>query len=152
MVTCDFSTRLGVARVSTDGRKIAGLSFVSKAGKKGAVPAVAKKCARELAEFLAGKRRRFSVPIEAAGTPFQKKVWSAISEIPYGETTTYAAIARKIGKPRAVRAVGSAIGANPHCVMVPCHRVIGSDGSLAGFAYGLPMKRSLLKIEGALAG
>lgn len=150
MVNCDVSTALGAARIATDGKKILGITFIAKAARSASAPAVARKCATELAEFLKGKRRRFSVPLEAAGTPFQKKVWSALSRIPYGKTVSYADIARKVGKPRAVRAVGSAIGANPHCILVPCHRVIGSDGSLGGYAYGLPMKRSLLKLEGAL--
>ncbi|MBP8257362.1 MAG: methylated-DNA--[protein]-cysteine S-methyltransferase, partial [Opitutaceae bacterium] len=86
-------------------------------------------------------------PCTAAGTPFQTKVWEALSAIPYGSTRTYAQIARQIGRPRAVRAVGAAIGRNPLSILVPCHRVIGSNGKLTGFAGGLPRKEVLLELE-----
>ncbi|HXT13741.1 MAG TPA: methylated-DNA--[protein]-cysteine S-methyltransferase [Candidatus Angelobacter sp.] len=104
---------------------------------------------RELAEYLSGKRRAFSVKLDAAGTPFQNKVWHALEKIPFGETRSYSQIAKEIGKPAAVRAVGAAIGRNPLCVMVPCHRVIGASGALTGFAGGLDMKVRLLTLEGA---
>jgi methylated-DNA-[protein]-cysteine S-methyltransferase len=102
---------------------------------------------RELAEYLAGKRKTFSVKFDPAGTPFQSKVWEALEKIPFGETCSYAAIAKKIGNVKAVRAVGAAIGRNPISVMVPCHRVIGSSGDLTGFAGGLDTKKFLLALE-----
>jgi len=106
--------------------------------------------ARELSEYLKGVRREFTVPLDLRGTPFQLAVWNALTEIPYGETTTYSNIAERIRKPSAVRAVGGAIGANPALVFVPCHRVIGKDGSLTGFTGGIEMKKRLLGLEGSL--
>ena len=103
----------------------------------------------QLLDYLAGTRRTFDVPCNARGTAFQKRVWDALVEIPYGTTTSYSAIARAIGAPDAVRAVGAANGRNPLPIVVPCHRVIGADGSLTGFGGGLPLKRRLLALEGA---
>ncbi|HZF24676.1 MAG TPA: methylated-DNA--[protein]-cysteine S-methyltransferase [Steroidobacteraceae bacterium] len=104
---------------------------------------------RQLREYFAGRRRAFDLGLMMPGTPFQCAVWSALRAIPYGETISYAELARRLGRPRAVRAVGSANGANPLPIVVPCHRVIGSDGSLTGFGGGLELKRSLLALEGA---
>ena len=103
---------------------------------------------KELRRYAAGKRVKFSLPLDlAAGTPFQQKVWRALLTIPYGETRPYAWVARRIGKPRATRAVGAACGANPIGVIVPCHRVIASDGSLGGYTGGLTVKKRLLNLE-----
>lgn len=101
----------------------------------------------QLDEYFAGKRRQFSLPFDFAGTGFQKDVWRALSTIPFGETRTYAEIAAQIGRPRAVRAVGAANGKNPLSIVVPCHRVIGSNGKLTGFAGGLEVKAWLLRFE-----
>lgn len=103
----------------------------------------------QLAAYLDGKRKTFDLALAPLGTEFQRAVWSALVAIPYGTTTTYAAIASAIGKPRAVRAVGAANGRNPLSIVVPCHRVIGKDGTLTGYAGGLPSKRRLLELEGA---
>jgi methylated-DNA-[protein]-cysteine S-methyltransferase len=105
---------------------------------------------RELAEYLDGKRQVFSVKLDPVGTPFQSKVWDALEKIPFGETRSYGQIARQIGKAKAVRAVGAAIGRNPVSVMVPCHRVIGANGKLTGFAGGLEIKEHLLALEGGI--
>lgn len=105
----------------------------------------------QLDEYFAGTRRVFDVPQRAAGTAFQREVWQALAAIPYGSTTTYSAVAHAMGRPRAVRAVARAIGANPLSVLVPCHRVIGSNGTLTGYAGGLPAKRWLLRHESANA-
>lgn len=105
--------------------------------------------ARQLDEYFANKRQRFELRLAAKGTPFQRDVWQALVEIPYGTTTFYAELARTIGRPSAIRAVGTANGANPIAVIVPCHRVIGSNGSLTGFAGGLERKQLLLQLEGA---
>ena len=102
---------------------------------------------QQLREYFAGDRRAFDVEIAMAGTPFQLQVWSALRAIPYGETRSYAEIAAGIGRPNAVRAVGAANGANPIPIVVPCHRVIGSNGSLTGFGGGLGVKRRLLELE-----
>jgi methylated-DNA-[protein]-cysteine S-methyltransferase len=104
----------------------------------------------ELAEYFAGSRRAFSVPIDLRGTEFQCRVWRALVRVAYGTTTSYGAIARTIGEPGKSRPVGAANGANPVAIIVPCHRIIGADGSLTGYGGGLPMKLWLLKHEGAL--
>lgn len=98
--------------------------------------------------YFAGELQRFTLPLAAVGTPFQRAVWQALCDIPYGETRSYRDIALAIGKPTAMRAVGAANGRNPLSIIVPCHRVIGKDGSLTGYAGGLPIKQALLKLEG----
>ena len=105
---------------------------------------------RQLQEYFDGRRRRFTLPVAPGGTPFQQRVWQELQEIPWGTTTTYGEIARRIGQPTAVRAVGSANGRNPVAIVIPCHRVIGSDGNLTGYAGGIATKRRLLQLEGAL--
>lgn len=102
---------------------------------------------RQLREYFAGKRTVFTVSLDMAGTGFQKKVWDALLAIPFGQTRTYADIARQIGNPKACRAMGAANGRNPVSIIVPCHRAIGSDGQLHGFAGGLDAKRYLLALE-----
>ncbi|MBI1814768.1 MAG: methylated-DNA--[protein]-cysteine S-methyltransferase [Deltaproteobacteria bacterium] len=104
----------------------------------------------ELAEYFAGSRREFSLPLDLRGTEFQCRVWHALVRVAYGTTTSYGAIARAIGEPGKSRPVGAANGANPAAIIVPCHRIIGADGSLTGYGGGLPMKLWLLKHEGAL--
>jgi O-6-methylguanine DNA methyltransferase len=115
-------------------------------------PEEIKPYARELNEYFAGKRRDFSFSLDLRGTPFQLQCWRALLTIPYGETRTYADIARAIKKPQAFRAVGMANNRNPIAVVVPCHRVIASDGTLCGYGGGLDTKRQLLELEGALTG
>jgi len=105
------------------------------------------KAIRQLQEYFAGRRREFDLRLAPLGTPFQQTVWRAVAAIPYGTTVSYAEIARRIGKPKAVRAVGGANGRNPIPIVVPCHRVIGSDGSLTGFGGGLEIKQKLLDLE-----
>ena len=106
----------------------------------------------ELEEYFSGKRREFAFPLDLRGTDFQRACWHALLEIPYGETRTYADIARAVGKPTAFRAVGMANNRNPVAIVVPCHRVIASDGTLCGYGGGLDVKRKLLELEGALSG
>ncbi|MEZ5963776.1 MAG: methylated-DNA--[protein]-cysteine S-methyltransferase [Planctomycetota bacterium] len=104
--------------------------------------------AAQLAEYFAGHRRTFDLALAPEGTPFQLAVWEALRRIPYGTTTSYAELACAVGRPKAVRAVGAANGHNPIPIVVPCHRVIGADGSLTGFGGGLAAKRALLELEG----
>ena len=104
---------------------------------------------RQLDEYFAGTRRRFDFPYRLHGTPFQEKVWAALRDIPYGETRSYKDIAEAIGHPKAFRAVGMANHANPICIVVPCHRVIGAGGALVGYGGGLDMKTALLALEKA---
>ena len=108
--------------------------------------------ARELDEYFAGKRDTFDIALAAQGTPFQRGIWREIARIPHGETITYAELAARAGSPGSSRAAGAATGRNPISIIVPCHRVVGSDGSLTGYAGGLPRKTRLLEIEGVLQG
>jgi methylated-DNA-[protein]-cysteine S-methyltransferase len=101
----------------------------------------------QILEYLAGKRRKFDLPLDLRGTDFQLRVWNALLEIPFGETRSYAELARSIDEPRAVRAVGTANGANPCSLVVPCHRVVASGGKLGGYGGGLPLKQRLLALE-----
>jgi O-6-methylguanine DNA methyltransferase len=115
-------------------------------------PGVMRPYVSELEEYFAGKRRKFTFPLDLRGTDFQVACWRALLAIPYGETRSYADIARAVGKPNAFRAVGMANNRNPVAIVVPCHRVIASDGSLCGYGGGLDVKRKLLELEGALSG
>ncbi len=102
---------------------------------------------KQLSEFFAGKRRDFDLPLAPQGTDFQKRVWAELVRIPYGKTISYAELARRVGRDGAARAVGRANATNPIAIVVPCHRVIGANGSLTGYAYGTEMKRGLLDFE-----
>lgn len=110
------------------------------------------KLSQELAEYFTGRRREFSIPLELRGTEFQRAVWREIAAIPYGETRTYGSIANGAGRPRAVRAAGTATGNNPVPIVIPCHRVIAAQGRLGGFSGGLDAKRRLLALERASTG
>jgi methylated-DNA-[protein]-cysteine S-methyltransferase len=101
----------------------------------------------QLDAYFAGRLRRFDLPLAPQGTPFQREVWSALTAIPYGDTVSYRELARRVGRPLASRAVGAANGRNPIPIVIPCHRVIGADGSLTGFGGGLEIKRQLLALE-----
>lgn len=103
---------------------------------------------RQLDEYFSGNRNIFNIPIGLGGTAFQQKVWMAVNEIPFGQTTTYMKISQKLGNAAAIRAVGAAIGANPILIVLPCHRIIGTNGQLTGYAGGLDRKRFLLDLEG----
>lgn len=101
----------------------------------------------QLAAYFRGELQRFDVPVAVHGTPFQQAVWAALRDVPYGTTCTYGDLAAAIGRPTAVRAVGAANGRNPVCIVVPCHRVVGSDGSMTGYAGGVERKQQLLALE-----
>lgn len=108
---------------------------------------VLKKAQKELREYFEGKRKKFDFSIKFTGTPFQESVWKALQEIPSGKTVSYTDLAEKIGKPKAVRAVGSAVGRNPICIIVPCHRVLASNGAFGGYVAGIQCKEYLLQVE-----
>lgn len=107
-------------------------------------------CEQELREYFAGKRREFSVALHPQGTPFQQQVWQQLLTLPYGKTATYLDISKNLGDPKLTRAVGSANGKNPISIIVPCHRVIGTDGTLTGYASGMHRKKWLLQHEGVI--
>ena len=113
------------------------------AGSKGVVA----RAVRQLKEYFAGKRADFDLPLAPEGTEFQRTVWKQLREIPYGETISYGELAKRVGNPKASRAVGAANGSNPIPIVIPCHRVIGSNGKLTGFGGGLPTKEKLLALE-----
>lgn len=149
---------LGEIRLFSDGRCLTGLYF---SGQKyefrpdpdwHAIPdlEIFERSRTELREYFAGRRRGFDVPVDLRGTPFQIRVWNALRAIPWGETLSYGDLAGRMGRKEAVRAVAAAVGRNPVSIIVPCHRVVGRDGSLTGYAGGLERKRALLDMEGAL--
>lgn len=151
----DISTPVGTLTLVADDKNIVALLWENdpparvKLPKSQAAPnhAVLKKAQKQLTEYFAKKRTTFDLPLEPWGTAFQKKTWKALRTIPFGETRSYAEIAKKIGSPKACRAVGAANGRNPISIIVPCHRVIGSNGQLTGFAGGLKAKSWLLEFE-----
>jgi methylated-DNA-[protein]-cysteine S-methyltransferase len=128
---------------------VAGAGPVSQDGQDAVALAAA---AGQLAEYFAGQRTEFDLPLAMEGTAFQRRVWAALQEIPYGETVSYGELARGLGKASASRAVGLANGRNPVPIIVPCHRVVGSDGSLTGYGGGLDRKRFLLALEQRVSG
>ena len=139
----------------SSGEGLSGLYFGHRIGREGLPDdnrrsAVLNAAETQLAEYFAGSRKRFEIPLDARGTPFQQSVWEQLRQIPHGQTASYGDLARNLGKPGAMRAVGLANGANPISIIVPCHRVIGADGSLTGFGGGLEIKQQLLEHEGAL--
>lgn len=142
---------IGKLLLRSEDRALSGLAFLDEpfADRTGWVrdPARFASWARQLGEYFAGGRKRFDGDIAMAGTDFQRRVWTELRRIPYGRTASYGDIAQRIGCPRAVRAVGLANKRNPIAIVVPCHRVIGADGSLTGYGGGLERKRFLLRLE-----
>ena len=143
-----IETPIGRLKLCADGDGLCALRFASTGKEMDAAP-VLLQAERELEEYFAGRRTAFSIPLSMHGTPFQMEVWAALRTIPYGETRSYASLAAQIGRPRACRAVGMANHVNPLPIFVPCHRVVGADGRLTGYAGGLDVKKYLLKLEGA---
>jgi methylated-DNA-[protein]-cysteine S-methyltransferase len=144
--THHIRTSIGILEVKTSEEGIRQIKIVNKKfDQKG--DSSMHKYLKQLQEYVDGLRRTFDLPLHVQGTAFQKKVWKAALSIPYGTTKTYGQIARQIGHPKASRAVGTALGKNPVCVVVPCHRVVSSTG-LGGYAHGLSVKKQLLELEG----
>ena len=149
-----MSTPVGTLRLTASERGLQSIAVVRGAHKKpaplakGPAAATLRQAERELREYFAGRRTRFTVKLDLDGTDFQVSAWQAMRRIPFGRTISYGEQARSIGKPKAFRAVGSANGKNPIPIIVPCHRVLAGDGSLGGYSLGLAMKRKLLALEG----
>lgn len=141
---------IGLVEIGSDGEAIISLYFVDAPRPDAVNHPLAEEAARQVAAYFAGERQVFDLPLKLEGTAFQRRVWNHLTTIPYGRTTTYQEIADALGNPRAVRAVGAANGQNPISIIVPCHRVIGSDGKLVGYGGGLWRKEWLLRHEGAL--
>ena len=153
------ATPLGPVVLAATARGLAGLWFDGQAHHPGALDApvdaghpVLAQALAELAAYWRGEPAAFATPLDAAGTPFQQRVWQALRAIPRGHTTSYGALAAALGAPAATRAVAGAVARNPISIVVPCHRVVGRDGALTGYAGGLERKRRLLALEGALPG
>jgi methylated-DNA-[protein]-cysteine S-methyltransferase len=152
----DVDSPLGRLRVFARDRGIVAIHLPNQANaqvlqsEESSRHSVLRAAAKQLEEWFAGRRRAFDLPLAAVGTSFQQSVWSALQAIPFGETRSYQQLAIELGRPQACRAVGAANGRNPIAIVVPCHRVIGQDGSLTGYAGGLTAKRWLLAHEGVL--
>jgi methylated-DNA-[protein]-cysteine S-methyltransferase len=145
-----YETKLGsVTIVEEDGALLAITTHRTYEGIKQETPLI-NEAYRQLSEYLLGERKRFDLPLNPQGTVFQQQVWKALCDIPYGETRSYKQIAEAIGNPKAVRAVGMANNRNPLLIVVPCHRVIGANGKLVGYAAGIEKKEFLLKLEKSL--
>ena len=151
-----ISTPLGTLIATSSGAALTGLYYE---GGRHAPPvqphwdeqpedAALAECARQLDDYFAGRREDFQLPLAPKGTAFQERVWREIARIPYGETISYAELARRAGAPGSARAAGAATGRNPHSIVVPCHRVLGSHGEITGYAGGLDRKKWLLRLEG----
>jgi methylated-DNA-[protein]-cysteine S-methyltransferase len=155
---CEISSPIGRLLIAGDGRGLRRISFqdglhpmrIPRDWKRAEEPF--QHPIAQLAAYFAGRLKRFDLTIAPEGTPFQREVWSALTEIPYGETVSYGELTRRLGRPRASRAVGAANGRNPIPIVVPCHRVVGANGSLTGFGGGLPIKRLLLELEANSSG
>ena len=143
-----YQTKIGAVEIEDNGLEITNVSIVSEDECLDLNETkLLKKAVLQLNEYLEGMRTEFDLPLNPKGTEFQKKVWDALVSIPYGETRSYKQVAEAIGNPKAYRAVGMANNKNPIMIFIPCHRVVGSDGSLTGYAGGLDMKEKFLSIE-----
>jgi len=147
--TAFYQTLLGLIGITEKDGSIAELFFAKELPENAAhqETPLLKKAAKQLEEYLAGIRQEFNLPLFAEGTEFQKSVWEALRRIPYGETCSYKQVAEAIGKPDAFRAVGMANNKNPILILTPCHRVVGANGKLVGYAGGLEVKEKLLELE-----
>jgi methylated-DNA-[protein]-cysteine S-methyltransferase len=154
-----FNTPLGTMTAIAEDGRLLGLDFedakhapaVDPSWREDPACAPLRSCATQLAEYFGGRRSHFDLPLAASGTPFQQRVWREIARVRFGETITYAELARRAGVPGAARAAGAATGRNPLAIVVPCHRIVGSGGSLTGYAGGLDRKQRLLALEGGPA-
>lgn len=142
----DYDTPVGKLYIEAEDDYLTRISFFELFGKRLETPVI-KETYKQLSEYFAKKRKTFDIPLKLEGTEFQKAVWHALMKIPYGKTATYLEIAETIGNPKASRAVGMANNKNKIPIVIPCHRVIGSNGSLTGYAGGLEIKKKLLNIE-----
>ena len=142
-----YQSPFGLLKIGAADGKVILVGIVSKQDEPNQPTALSAEVYRQLQEYFAGQRTVFTIPYAFQGTSFQQAVWAQIAKIPYGRTVTYKDIAQAIGKPRAFQATGRAVGANPLAILIPCHRVVGSNGEMTGYAYGLEMKKTLLVLE-----
>ncbi|MFT6896035.1 MAG: methylated-DNA-[protein]-cysteine S-methyltransferase [Paraglaciecola sp.] len=142
-----IDTPSGLLKIYAHDQAINAITFVDHQEQDTAANALTAQAALQLTEYFANARRTFDLPLAPKGTVFQQQVWHLLCDIPYGETVSYSIIAQRLGNPKAVRAVGSANGKNPISIIVPCHRVIGANGTLTGYSGGLARKSQLLRLE-----
>lgn len=145
-----YQTSIGEIGIMENGAAITNLFFKGESVPQDAVikeTALLKEAGKQLVDYLAGKRKSFELPLAPEGTEFQQNVWKALKEIPWGEIRSYGEVAKNIGQPKAYRAVGMANNKNPILIFIPCHRVVGANGKLVGYAAGLGVKEHLLKLE-----
>jgi methylated-DNA-[protein]-cysteine S-methyltransferase len=143
-----ISSPLGNIYISTQDDSISALRFTAEEISRDPLDGLLLEVKKQLDDYFSSKRKAFNLPVLLSGTPFQYRVWSAVNKIPFGETTSYLKLSQEIGNPAAIRAVGAAIGANPILVIIPCHRIIGTNRQLTGYAGGLVRKEKLLELEG----
>ncbi len=148
MNTLCIDSPLGPILLASNGSFLKRLAFLDAPIESAqATDSILQKAQQQINEWLQGQRQMFDVPCDPDGTPFQKTVWAALLTIPFGTTCSYGDVAKKIGKPTAARAVGAANGQNPIALIIPCHRVIGANGTMTGYAFGIEKKQQLLKLE-----
>lgn len=148
MESCTIDTPLGIAKISGDNHGLSSVTILNNETTiSDTIPEVLEDCVFQLEEYFRGERQEFDLKLNPGGTDFQKRVWELLSEIPYGKTISYLELSKRFGDAKAIRAVASANGKNPFWIVVPCHRVIGSDGSLTGYAGGVHRKKWLLEHE-----
>jgi methylated-DNA-[protein]-cysteine S-methyltransferase len=143
-----IETPIGPLWLAADGEGLTSVAFEGAAGARSDDPLL-REAEAQLRAYFAGELTRFDLPLSLHGTEFQRRVWEAVAQVPYGRTTTYSAVAAAAGRPSACRAAGAANGRNPLAIVIPCHRVIGTSGSLTGYGGGLERKRALLDLESA---
>lgn len=148
MDICYVETPIGTAEIKGNEAGIKSISIIDNGPTStDIIPESLQDCARQLQEYFQGERKTFNIQLNPEGTPFQKKVWKKLESIPYGKSMSYLELSKELGDVKAIRAVAAANGKNPHWIVVPCHRIIGSDGSLVGYAGGLGRKKWLLNHE-----
>jgi len=145
-----YKSPIGKIRIRANESYITEVLFTDDFYKMDLIPHHVQNCINQLDEYFNGKRQKFTIEINPSGTEFQGRVWNELTRIPYGKTISYIELAKKLGDEKAIRAVGTANGKNPIAIIIPCHRVIGADGSLVGYAGGKAIKEKLLHLEGAL--
>lgn len=143
---------IGLLEICGEDEWITSIYFVESAGKEVLPSPVVEKCAQQLEEYFAGKRKEFDLPLKPEGTEFRQRVWNQLQLIPFGETISYHILAKQLGDPKCIRAAGSANGKNPVSIVIPCHRVIGANGKMIGYGGGLWRKKWLLNHENSFSG
>lgn len=143
-----ISSPLGNIFISVQDDSISALRFTTEEVSEEPLDGLLLEAKQQLNDYFSGKRKTFNLPVLLSGTPFQCQVWDAVNKIPFGQTTSYLKLSQALGNPAAIRAVGAAIGANPILIIIPCHRIIGTNGQLTGYAGGLDRKERLLELEG----